>query len=346
MSIETSSAVTSSPALRSRVRAHSAATYKWWAGFGAVCLLFQIGVIGAWLASNDLTRTPNGPTPIPGWHKAIMFTMWPLSILLFLFCIYWFIVRSWRRERRFSTDALIGFALLTLWFHDPICDFFKNWVTFTTVLPSWSNWAPHIPGWQAGTSMSVPVVVTPSVYLYWALPVMVLSCWLMRRAKQRWPNIGPLQLLAMCWSVNFAFDLLAEIAWVRTGYYVYPGATRALTLFHGKYYQLPLYFPMAAAAILTGWAWLRFNRDDRGLTFVERGIDQGRTGTPRTRTFVSFLAIAGYMNLIMILTFDAPMALAGHYAQKWPADIRSRSYLTDNLCRPQFQLCPSLLPAK
>jgi hypothetical protein len=278
-----------------------------------------------------------------------MHSFWALSIVLYLFCVYWFIIRVWRRDGRLNNDALIGIALVvSLWFHDPLCNFFNNWVTFTTVLPNWGNWAAQIPGIQAQKAelMAVPVVVTPSVYLYWALPVMCASCWLMRRAKARWPRINAAGLLALCWSVNFTFDLLAEIAWVRLGYYVYPGATNALTLFHGKYYQLPVYFPAAAAMILTGWAWLRYSRDDRGLTFVERGANRLSQRKPTQVTFVRWLAIVGYLNVVMILVFDVPMGLLSRHAEPWPDDIRSRSYLTDNMCGPDFDLCPSLLPPK
>jgi hypothetical protein len=325
------------------------APVKKWAVLGAACLTFQAYIFVAWLTSGQATRIPNGPTPVPTWHTVVMYSFWCVSVLLYLFCVYWVIVRPWRRDHRFNTDALIGLALvISLWFHDPMCNFFNNWVTFTTVLPNWGNWAAQIPGIQAHNAhlMAIPVVVTPSVYLYWALPVMCASCWLMRKVKARWPRINALGLLAICWSVNFTFDLLAEIGWVRLGYYVYPGATKAFTLFHGKYYQLPVYFPAAAAMILTGWAWLRYRRDDRGLTFVERGSAQMTRLSPPKRTFVRWLAIVGYLNLIIFVVFDVPMGWLGRYAEPWPNDIRTRSYLTDNMCRPDFDLCPSLLTPK
>ena len=322
---------------------------KWWAALGAAVLAFQTYLSTAWIVSGDATRTPNGPTPIPGWHTAFLWGFGVLTWALYVFCIHRFIIRPWRRNRRLETDTLIALALfVSLWIHDPFVNYFQNWVTFTTVLPNWGNWAAHVPGIQAQDSnlLAVPFVVSATVYLYWALPVMMLSTALMRRAKQRWPSLGPARLLALCWSVNFTFDLLAEIAWVRTGYYVYPGAIKEFTLFHGHYYQVPVYGPMLAAMILTGWAWLRYRRDDRGLTFVERGVTQLTKTSDARRTGLRFLAIVGYMTLVMVVVYDVPMSFFGKYADPWPDDFRRRSYLTSGLCQPDFKLCPSLLPAE
>jgi hypothetical protein len=251
----------------------------------------------------------------------------------------------WRRDHRLNGDSLIALALLTLWFNDPLCNYLKSWVTFTTVIPNFGRWAQHIPGWQ-GEPFSLPVTVTSTVYIYWALPVMCVSCWMMRRAKVRWPQLGMARLLFICFMVNFTFDLATELVWLRLGYWTYAGATRWGTFYYGHYYQLPIYFPMAAAAILTGWAWMRYSRDDRGLTFAERGADRLKLQNPKAKTFVRFLAIVGCMNVIQLVTYGIPTGALGHFAQPWPDDIRSRSYLTQDLCRPGFDLCPSLLPPK
>jgi hypothetical protein len=317
----------------------------WWAALGAAVLLFQLYVYTAWIASGDTARVPNGPTPVPGWHKIFAYTFWPVSVTLMAGAIYWFVVRPWRRDHRLNGDSLMALALLTLWFNDPWSNYRGSWVTFTTVIPNFGSWGNHIPGWSA-ERFALPMVVTATVYIYWALPVMCVSCWVMRRAKTRWTGLGTVRLLLICLAVNFTFDLATELVWLRLGYWTYAGATRFGTIFYGHYYQLPFYFPLSAAAILTAWTWLRYSRDDRGLTFAERGIDRIGVQSQRTRTFLRFLAIAGCMNLLQFATYGAPMGFLSRFAQPWPDDIRSRSYLTQDLCRPTFHLCPSLLPPK
>jgi hypothetical protein len=215
-------------------------------------------------------------------------------------------------------------------------NYFQTWVTFSTVLPNWGSWSTSIPGWVSpnGNRLAAPLLLSAPVYLYWGIAGILVACWVMRKAKSRWPQLGPVGLMCICFGVAYAFDVLAEGVWLRTGYYSYPGAIPGLTLFHGHYYQLPLYPPAFAAAMVTCWAWLRYRIDDNGRTFVERGVDEtGLKG--KKRTVVRFLAICGYLNLIYLIVFDIPIGILGIHAAAWPKDIVDRSYLTSQLCGPE-----------
>jgi hypothetical protein len=46
------------------------------------------------------------------------------------------------------------------------------------------------------------------------------------------------------------------------------------------------------------------------------------------------LAFAGLANAIFIVCYSLPLAIAGLYADDWPTDVTSRSYLTGGLCGP------------
>lgn len=76
---------------------------------------------------------------------------------------------------------------------------------------------------------------------------------------------------------------------------------------------------------------LRYFKDDRGLTVVERGVDtlpisQGR------KTLLRFLAISGMLNVLVFCFFNLPNGLIGAHSTEWPRDVQDRSYLTDRLC--------------
>ncbi len=153
----------------------------------------------------------------------------------------------------------------------------------------------------------------------------------MRRARQRWPQISALQLVLVTFAFFALFDLIVEGSFMRLGFWTYAGAIRSVTLFAGHYYQFPLYEPLLFGATWTGFACLRFFRNDKGESAVERGSHELRVHA-KTRTVLRFLALAGAANVIFIATYDVPINLIAIHGDAWPADITSRSYLTDGLC--------------
>jgi hypothetical protein len=160
----------------------------------------------------------------------------------------------------------------------------------------------------------------------------------MGKVKQRWPNITRVRLVLACFAYLVVFDLVCELAWMRTGFYAYPGTVDWLTLWHGHYYQFPIYESAMFGGILTVWACVRYFRNDRGETWAERGVDRVRT-TPRRLTAIRTLALVGMFNLIYIVFNIGYVWIAAHQTG-WPDDIVNRSYL-NGLCGPGTQYaCP------
>lgn len=56
------------------------------------------------------------------------------------------------------------------------------------------------------------------------------------------------------------------------------------------------------ATFCCGCTMLRYFRDDRGLSWAERGADSLRV-SERTKTFVCFLAVTGFVHAIGFLGF-------------------------------------------
>jgi hypothetical protein len=82
-------------------------------------LTFEAVVLIRWVSGPYyFARVKPGPTRPPGWMKPVM-DLWQIAGLLgAAFCLYWFVLRPWRRERRLTVDGLLVLAFATLWFQD------------------------------------------------------------------------------------------------------------------------------------------------------------------------------------------------------------------------------------
>ena len=113
------------------------------------------------------------------------------------------------------------------------------------------------------------------------------------------------------------------------GVYTYAGGH--LAVFPEAYHKFPLTEPITVGAIMAGLAGMRYFKDDRGHTIVERGVDRLKVGQ-RRKDLLRFGAVFGICNVLVLLCYNVPNAIIGAHSTEWPADIQKRSYLTDYLC--------------
>jgi hypothetical protein len=248
---------------------------------------------------------------------------------------YWFLVRPWRREGRVTLDGLFVIAFASLYWQDPLANYSQAWVTYNTAFVNFGSWTTDIPGWLAPNGNLFPEAVlwAGPVYIYAIFTAVLVANQLMRRAKQRWPRLGTAGLVGLCFAFFVVADLFIEVAWMRLGWFAYPGSISWLTIFHGHYYQFPIYEPILFGACWTAFACLRYFRDDKGRTLAERGIDELRA-TPRQKSGLRLLALVGALNAILLVGYEVPIQWFALHADEWPQDIVKRSYLTDGLCGP------------
>ena len=102
-----------------------------------------------------------------------------------------------------------------------------------------------------------------------------------------------------------ALDLFAELIWVRTSMYAYPGTIHGLSIWGGKWYQFPIYESVLWPMMWTAMGALKYFRDDKGRSVVERGVDRVKARRAR-RTPLRVLAIVGFANVAMII-YTIPM---------------------------------------
>jgi hypothetical protein len=315
---------------------------KVWAALGALVLAFEAYVLIRWVSGPNFRHVAAGPTPEPGWmHTAG--SLWEIAgILATVGIVYGFVVRPWRREGRISTDGLLVCAFATLWFEDPLSAYTGHWFTYNANLVNWGSWAKDVPGWMSygtpGHMLLEPMLLIPFVYVYFIMIGVLVGCATMRAAERRW-RLSTLQLIGVCFLTMCAVDFVGEgLIFLPLGFWEYPGGYGLL--FASTYHKYPVNEMLTIGALFTLICCLRYFKDDRGLTLVERGVDR-LTTSERWKTGLRFLAVAAAVHLSLFVAYNLPNSWVGMHSRPWPRDLVSHSYLTDGLCGAGTQnACP------
>ena len=306
-----------------------------WATVGGVILALQLYVWIRWITGPNFERVPPGVTDPPTFMKVILVTWTAVIIVGYPVAIYYFIIRPWRRERRITLDGILFAACGLLFFQDPLLNYFNTWSTYNTWMWNRGSWVQDIPGWvsfgKPGAMMAEPFLMNAPGYSFVLLCTM-LGCWIMRKAKQRWPNINTLGLIAVVIVWTFFFDLVIEgLFLMPMGLFTYPGAIRALSINAGTYYQWPIYEGLMWGGVQAGLCCLRFFTDDRGRTFVERGLDSVRGGFA-VQQLTRFLATFAACSAFFFVLYNLPAQWFAMHQDPWPQDVLKRSYFLMGIC--------------
>jgi hypothetical protein len=316
-----------------------------WAIAGGAILAFQLYVWIRWLTGPYFERVPAGPSDPPTLMKAVLLTWTAVIVLGLPVGIYYFIVRPWRRERRITLDGMLLVACGLLFFQDPLLNYLNTWSTYNSWMFNRGSWVQHIPGWvsygEPGRMMAEPLLMNAPGYSYGVLLCTILGCWVMRRAKSRWPNISNAGLIGVLIVWTFFFDLVMEgLFLMPMGLYIYPGAIRSLSINAGTYYQWPVYEGLMWGGVQAGLCALRYFTDDRGRTFVERGLERIQGGFVKQQ-LTRFLAIFAACSMFFFVFYNIPAQWFAMHQDPWPADIVKRSYFLMGICGDGTdRLCP------
>jgi Spirocyclase AveC-like len=306
---------------------------KIWAFIGALILAFEVYVLIRWLAGPYFKHVSAGPTAEPGWMRTTE-NIWQVAgVLATIGIVYWFVVRPWRREGAPTTDGLLVCAFGTLWFEDPLSSYYGHWFTYNANLVNFGSWVKGVPGWMSygspGHMVLEPLLIIPFVYVYFIMIGVLVGCWAMRRAEERW-HLSTLQLLGVCFVTMAALDLIGEgLIFLPLGFWEYPGGYGLL--WPSTYHKYPVNEMLTIAALFTALCALRYFKNDRGHTLVERGIDRLKVGA-RWKHGLRFLAFLAAVHLALIAAYNIPNSVVGAHSRPWPADLQKRSYLTDGVC--------------
>jgi len=335
---------------RVRSRAHTAALTRAptppvvrWAWVGGAVLIFIVSVLARWILAGYAVPTDPGPDPLPhAAHLIIVWVQW-IAMLLGALAFSLIVVKPWMREGRMTTTGMLYLAWLTLFFQDPMMNYTSATVLYNAYMVNLGTWTlGSMPGWTSPHGNNLPepllLIVVGYTLIGYSLCFPVLA--LLNKAREHWPSMSKFRLALLGIAILIALDTLFESLLLRTGVYAYPGGIRAITLFAGQTYQFPMTEGVCYGGLTTGATLvLLLYRDDRGHTFVERGIDKLRVGTV-ARQWVKFLALFAYVHVSMFVVFTVPMQWFATHSDPFPAGYPS--YMINGLCAygPNQDQCP------
>jgi len=187
---------------------------KWWAALGALVVAFEVFVLTRWVTGPFFEKVPTGPSDQPAYMKVAMIVFQSISIPGALIALWFLTVRPWLRERVLSTDGVLALAFATLWFQDPLSAYGGHWFTYNSNAVNFGSWVNSVPGWMSfgepRQMLVEPLLLIPGLYVWVFVLTMYLGCWVMRRAKARWPRMGKLGLVGVCFVAMCAFDFVFE----------------------------------------------------------------------------------------------------------------------------------------
>ncbi|WP_445167060.1 spirocyclase AveC family protein [Mycolicibacterium sp. Dal123E01] len=306
-----------------------------WATAGGLVLALQIYVWTRWITGPYFVRVPQGPSDPPMYMKTMLMVNAGAMAILLPLTIYWFLIRPWVRERRFTLDGLLFVSCALFFFQDPFLNYVNTWCTYNTWLWNRGSWSSHVPGWvspeEPGRQVAEPLLINATGYgmvMFFA----IAGCFLMRRLKNRWPGMSNMKLILVTYLAAIILDFVMEAGFMLPfGLYTYPGAIRSVSVFADTYHQWPIYEGLMWGGVMTALACLRFFTDDRGRTIVERGLDQVRGGFAKQQ-FIRFLAIFAFTSSAFFFLYNVPAQWIALHSDPWPADHLKRSYFNGGIC--------------
>jgi hypothetical protein len=327
---------------------NKAATVKIWALFGVLAIAFETYVLLKWVTGPNFEHVPAGPTPVPTGIKVAATTVTVLGFPAMLWFFWNWVGKPWRRSKTVTAEGLLLIWFATFaWFLDPFANYFNAFFTYNAWLPNMGSWVADVPGWSSitagepGRMQAYPLLFVITAYVWGLFGVIMFLTWSMRQMRARWPRMStPTLVFLSYWNGFFTF-LALEIVYMRCGIYGYHSAVPELTLWHGEYYQMPIYEAIYAGFWCLGYSCLMYFRNDKGQTLVERGIERVRTGKVG-QLGLRFAAMTAICTAIYMVSYNIPYWITNNLNAAWPKAAQENSYWTNYICGPETnQACPS-----
>lgn len=341
-------ASSASAASSSRTRTPSLAAAKTapivvWAAIGVLIFLFQAYVLVTWATGPNFVTTPPGPDALSEtqrWYFLFLQTAIPLGAVV---CLIKWVLLPRLRLGHLSADGRLFLAGSLIFFWDMSMNYSATTLLYNSHLLNFGAWTlGSWPMWfsPAANLLPEPILVTPPGYTALVTTQALFVCWLMRKAKARWPNLRPLACIGLIILGCTVVDSTIEVLLIRTEVYAYPGAIRAFALFPGETYQFPLNEGILFGGLGVGsMAMLLFFRDDRGDTIAERGVDSLRV-SENAKGWLRGFSVFGYCHFMFIVLYAIPMQFFSLHSGPFPEGYPS--YMLNGMCvyGPNADQCP------
>lgn len=271
-----------------------------WASAGALFLLVGGCVIGRWTASGGFSLGTRGLDSLSTGRQITLWASQGTVAILTVTLILW-AVRQWRREKQLTFDVALYLGYLSQFWMDPLQNLRHVRVMFNAAALHTPTWGPYIPGWSSpGQEGQIQGIFSGWFgYSMGAAWLFVFSTIIRRTLLAYRPQLSGIRFVLAILSIATVLDLLMESFWIHAGGYLYAEGWPPLTLFSGRWYQLPLYRTVLVAVFWVSIPYLArhyYLRNGSGMV-VLRGIQ----GIPaRWRSTVQALAVIGLLDCCIL----------------------------------------------
>ena len=319
----------------------TAAPVKLWAFVGVVVLCVMTYSLSRWFTSDHFHPAPVGEDPLPEYMFFVLRSLEIIAVSGGLLLVWFTIIKPWRRTGELSWDGMLCIIAFTLWFQDPIDNYFNFGFSYNAYLINMTSWATYIPGWESPRQENFPepLFLNGGMYLIFLCGFTILGGKIMTKCRTSWlPNQSVLVHLLVVFIAFFIADFIVESIYCRLEIFAYGGTYHPLTLWAGEYYQFPLYESACVGGTVAALTALRYFKDDKGLSFAERGLHTLKLSKPAKKA-VSFLAVLGMAHAIFFVVFFVPFNWFTLKADSYP---KMSSYLRYDICgQGTPYACPS-----
>lgn len=318
-----------------------------WALVGAGFMAFMLYVVYYWV-----TAPYFGPTQLPeGVEVPLNFKIGVRAVeigmsLVWLYFIYTQLWKPIRQTGQPNTLGLLGIGFFFAIFWDPSMNWIQQGCVYNPYAFNMGFLSAEIPGWMSPRAnlLPEPLIAWSGGYPGFLIWGCLFGLAAMRWTKARFPSITNLRLAIAGVVAVMVFDMVLEMALIRfTGIYAYPGSIRALSIFGGHWYQFPIY----EAIFFGGWwglcAVLLYFKDDKGLTWVERGVEKMDfcKRSNFRKGMVRAIAVIGFCQTVELFIYVLPMPLITANADPFPDDTPAFFTVGTGMCGPGTGLaCP------
>lgn len=306
---------------------HTSTQQKGWSGIAWAVLGIALIVVACngyarWITSDAFGPIPTGPDTFPLFNLIAHRAFEAISIVGCSIAFWYIVVRPWRESGAPTFAGLLVLGAFPAVYVDQMINYVHFTGAFNAYAVQWGGWGAFIPG--------AAQLIHPGEPLLWTVPQFVigpaaalLGVKYINALRKRWPGISNviafLALAPVLWLTSFVMEVGILFKLTQAGAYV--RTIESLTLWAGELHQFPIYEPLLFSTWVLGYVYLHLTYQDRGKTFLHSGLL--RISGPKARTFVLFLAIAGFEATWAVTAYFGPWAIQSIFADSILTDLPS-----------------------
>jgi hypothetical protein len=276
-----------------------------------------------WLASGPAPVTATrDPNDVSWWVARIYEGVMAVAVVV----IGTHVVRQCLRQRRLAFDAFIVIGGFFTLFWDPMVNWMQpnfmyssQWLNVNT----WVAQAPFVVNPTAGL-MPQPVFIM-FIYPFGLLGFAIVINHGMRVIQARFPQISNVLLLSFAYVYGLILSVFLEAPTFLSNLWGLPGAPARFSLFaDAQRYAWAEY--LTTGIVFTTFAAVRYFKNDKGETLLERGLEAYRPAVRGAVTGLATIAVFA-MSMWALLLVQIP---AGLHSSPYPRDYPA--HLINGLC--------------